>query len=1486
MEDKDELRKLELVEKELSNILDYAEQSNYETIYRIYSNIINNAELASQYIDNNDPIKKHWYKQVLQYQIKEKKYREKLQQLYFKYNDDDPRRSLEIQDQIKNQALKHIFQESQLFSPQKNNQQQWLDGKPQIVQNNQSNQQILRQMNETFQQQNYGNPNRSLQSSLIGNQPINQTANPFQTLAQSDLQRSIQGYKNISQPQQSQLQQNPLQSMNQNMPPQIQFNPYETLKAPNNQVALQNNESLMRNSQEGTFRSMNQIQSPQITLTSPDQTKNTQQYLNQNYLQPFGNNQNQVYQTHQNTPQLSEKQSTFLQQHQQTQNISKFQDQDSISSLRPATQIQLIQSNPNQNIPINQQNHTNNMSTQNQQKQPPKIEFHDLDSDLQKQIDKMKDEHQKIISNYHEEIQKLSEHKLNLEKKIEEKKVEQIKQEIQKKQDELEGSNQPSPSSHPNKSAHQRNLELNKNISDNQNIERLSPDGKFLLKKQTTSLDNQYVKMISVLTDPKITGRLDLLSQKNKKIGLYTHVKNRPWALKQQTKENLSTFNDSVTNTPKTSTIGKPPHPQRPSQSMNANPNQPTTLGMKHIPQGSGNYDIKNQLRKKLQFQSDFQKPRNGGSKDYKNLMRRSSSQKIIETKNSVNSTQLFIVEKAPALPRPYVDPLTKALADQDEISIDRFDEVMMNNCDYERIVNKEIIQRVFDVDNELINQQNIFGLVEDYYKALQPNNHTDLQLSIFGQMEVTKKLKQISNMLLQSNAYRSILNGNSSASLYAGLDEALQSMGLPNMKEFIRQQQQLLQQQVNLATQRKNYLQSLNDSEYSRQIEKEDVKLRPNQKISNLYQQNKNPQLLNNSQQNFQNTPQINNIPRFLQNHEIKEKSLKHKSHDYTQYRSQDNQPITFQLHNKGGFISSLSKPITEENSDQYSQSLIKNHRRPYTKLSNFSRNKVPKIPNFSKINEMQDEYILGSPIKQTFIFNDQSTLMNLQNNVKALNEKKYQTLPHNIKNKQFVKSMKLLTEQPNYEDIQKNNKLSILDSAKQQKLAKILDELLKDKNKRSQSQNQAPIKEVPKYYKSKEEIYRKFNFNDDSQGIERKFKQKPEIARFMEKLKQLENPLINELMIKIGEKKEKKQLKIQQIMKEAKEALKLLDQKSDKVQSQMHQQIHFDIQQSQFPSISPSFDQKLRDTLSQEDNASIQEFFQPQVDTSESISGNFESSTPGDHRSQIPKIHSQASSKTSAKKINNKSYTQVIKNKYQSDNVLIPKGFNSVKPAIKKLSKNNIHFELEIQELKSDEDRGSSHRKVSEFMNELFTGKNSQQPPLSYQKAFSSHMYALKMVESQKMPSMQTRSFLQKPYQQYSQKTSNYFETPMVSEAGNIFENKNHIVKVAISESQKTDNIRLPAGAFLADSSPYTQQKSIITQFSQGDSLESQTLNKNINEFKPSISYNKFVQGVQSQNDLNSTNNHQKNKSSILLPPLYNNGLFKGKRLLSSIQ
>jgi len=45
---------------------------------KIYSEVISNAEQASRQISKDDPLKKQWYKRVLEYQIKEKNYRDQL----------------------------------------------------------------------------------------------------------------------------------------------------------------------------------------------------------------------------------------------------------------------------------------------------------------------------------------------------------------------------------------------------------------------------------------------------------------------------------------------------------------------------------------------------------------------------------------------------------------------------------------------------------------------------------------------------------------------------------------------------------------------------------------------------------------------------------------------------------------------------------------------------------------------------------------------------------------------------------------------------------------------------------------------------------------------------------------------------------------------------------------------------------------------------------------------------------------------------------------------------------------------------------------------------------------------------------------------------------------------------------------------------------------------------------------------------------------
>ena len=71
------------MEEKLAVALDSQEHgidttTDYDTMCKLYSDVINNAELASRKIAANDPAKRQWYKKVLEYQIKEKKFRDKL----------------------------------------------------------------------------------------------------------------------------------------------------------------------------------------------------------------------------------------------------------------------------------------------------------------------------------------------------------------------------------------------------------------------------------------------------------------------------------------------------------------------------------------------------------------------------------------------------------------------------------------------------------------------------------------------------------------------------------------------------------------------------------------------------------------------------------------------------------------------------------------------------------------------------------------------------------------------------------------------------------------------------------------------------------------------------------------------------------------------------------------------------------------------------------------------------------------------------------------------------------------------------------------------------------------------------------------------------------------------------------------------------------------------------------------------------------------
>lgn len=52
------LERLESMERKLSEALENADTSNYEQRFKLYSNIINNAEIAHQKIAMNDPLRK------------------------------------------------------------------------------------------------------------------------------------------------------------------------------------------------------------------------------------------------------------------------------------------------------------------------------------------------------------------------------------------------------------------------------------------------------------------------------------------------------------------------------------------------------------------------------------------------------------------------------------------------------------------------------------------------------------------------------------------------------------------------------------------------------------------------------------------------------------------------------------------------------------------------------------------------------------------------------------------------------------------------------------------------------------------------------------------------------------------------------------------------------------------------------------------------------------------------------------------------------------------------------------------------------------------------------------------------------------------------------------------------------------------------------------------------------------------------------------
>ncbi|CDW74630.1 UNKNOWN [Stylonychia lemnae] len=848
----EELKKLEVMEKELSNILDYAEQSNFETIYRIYQNIINNADLASQQIDNHDPIKKQWYKKVLQYQIKEKKYRDKLQQLYFKYQDQKYDDSIQNKEALKNQALQHIMQESLNYSPQK--QTHWLDNRNQVVQNNQVNQQLLNQMNQSFNQQNYdqgGMPNTNSQLRMSQQQT---TTNPFVTFQQQQQMprapsvQSLASFKNYTvgqafpnqDPRFNQLNQvhssiqNPFLQMNSLGHSNMSFesaNNHNQQRVANFQIA---NDSLNSTIKRLSLESINPSQSIGIPFQNVSQQNAVQNYLIPPAQQVFTVQQQQLnvqQQSQQNKNNNLNINSNFLSPISQQTHNNNLADSLRFSpnlqvSVQPSQRSHINSSminyarNPFDDQPIRPANYNlsfanaNIHSSQDRSSPAPRP----MDPVAQKDLEKIKADHQKMVKQYEDEIKSLNEHKKALEQKAIVKATEiknssrvhtrnnshnqqnsknNIEKVIVKTNDQNQVMVNPFdklPSSRnqkviSNHNSNQQNEDQmirqasNTLSAQNQQITRnqeLSPQRSSKNTQSNRNLGQDLKKQDTIQSQPNVNYYDDSEHKKPNDIQLMK----RPWAHdlvgnnsdaysnQNEEEHSLQEFKLPFNRLADNHSLSKP---------LQFHPQQPTTFGLK---QGANSTVTS---RKRLQFLDQFNQPKS------KNQLLDEIEQAEINSITS-NSMHLFKVEKAPTIARNHPNQSFRGLADEDEISVNRFDEVMMDNCILEKMVNKNIIQRQFDTDNELVNTQNIYELVEEYYNALQPSNHTNLKLSIFGQLDISKKLKQISNMLMQTNAYRYISMGNQTGALFKELDQALKSLGLPSMKDFVKQQQEYYQ--------------------------------------------------------------------------------------------------------------------------------------------------------------------------------------------------------------------------------------------------------------------------------------------------------------------------------------------------------------------------------------------------------------------------------------------------------------------------------------------------------------------------------------------------------------------------------------------------------------------------------------------------------------------------------------------------------------------
>lgn len=67
-------------------------------------------------------------------------------------------------------------------------------------------------------------------------------------------------------------------------------------------------------------------------------------------------------------------------------------------------------------------------------------------------------------------------------------------------------------------------------------------------------------------------------------------------------------------------------------------------------------------------------------------------------SKSPVTGERLFEVQQMYILQKPLKAPIDQVLADEDEPGLNDFERIMMENCDYEKRINQDMMQRQFNI--------------------------------------------------------------------------------------------------------------------------------------------------------------------------------------------------------------------------------------------------------------------------------------------------------------------------------------------------------------------------------------------------------------------------------------------------------------------------------------------------------------------------------------------------------------------------------------------------------------------------------------------------------------------------------------------------------------------------------------------------------------------------------------------------------------------